>query len=391
MAQRDVGTGRSSPKRRRALVSLAVLAGILGALAPAVALTARREPASRVASVSARRKRHHEPANRPSFAVSVRGNQLVNAQAQVLRLVGVNRSGSQYMCVLGRGIFDGPSNAGSIAAMKAWHINVVRVPLNEDCWLGINGLNPAYSGIAYRSAIEDYVAHLNAAGLYVILDVHWNAPGSEPAEGQQDMLDASHGYPLWRSIATAFKTSPAVLFDLYNEPHSLARTSEEQWRCWAQGCGEYAGMRGLVASVRSTGARNVILLGGLGWAAEDSEWLRYAPYDRLHQLAATFHVYYGHTVCTAEACWERTLLPLAAHVPVVADEFGEMQCGEPASLAWLVHWMSYATAHGFSMLAWAWDTDAGQCSVPSLITNYEGSPTPFGATVKTFYAEHNVP
>ena len=27
--------------------------------------------------------------------------------------------------------------------MKAWNINAVRVPLNEDCWLGINGVASA--------------------------------------------------------------------------------------------------------------------------------------------------------------------------------------------------------------------------------------------------------
>jgi endoglucanase len=325
------------------------------------------------------------------LAVSVSGNRLIDAQGHTLRLVGVDRSGSQYMCVLGRGIFDGPTDAASIAAMKAWQINTVRVPLNEDCWLGINQLNPAYSGVAYRSAVEAYVARLNAAGLYVILDVHWNAPGPEAASGQQDMLDASHGYALWLSIATAFKAHPAVLFDLYNEPHSLGSSTAEEWRCWARGCGEYAGMSGLVTTVRSTGARNVILLGGLGWAAEDSEWLRYEPRDPLHQLAATFHVYEGHSLCTAESCWNRALLPLAGHVPLVADEFGEMQCGAPASIAWLNQWMSYAATHGFSMLAWSWNAKQGECSRgPLLIANYAGSPTPYGAAVKAFYAEHEL-
>jgi endoglucanase len=324
------------------------------------------------------------------LAVSVRGNQLVDALGHTLHLIGVNRSGTQYMCVLGQGIFDGPADAASIAAIKTWQINTVRVPLNEDCWLGINGLNPAYSGVAYRSAIETYVARLNAAGIYVILDAHWNAPGATPANGPQDMLDASHGYALWRSIASAFKAHPAVLFDLYNEPHSLGGTASEQWNCWARGCREYAGMNGLVATVRAAGAHNVILLGGVGWAADDSEWLQHEPHDPLHQLAASFHVYDEHTLCTTEPCWKQTLLPIAAKVPLVADEFGEMQCGAPAAIAWLNAWMSYATIHGFSMLAWGWNAKQAECSRegPLLITNYEGSPTPYGAAVQTFYDAH---
>jgi endoglucanase len=322
------------------------------------------------------------------LAVRVSGNHLVNAQGETFRLVGVDRSGTEFMCDADRGIFDGPTDVSSIAAMKAWHINSVRLPLNEDCWLGINGLNPAYSGYAYRDAIKAYVARLNASGVYVILDVHWSASGSKRAIAHQNMLDASHGYALWRSISTAFKSNPAVLFDLYNEPYTVGgTTANEEWNCWAHGCGEYAGMDRLVSTVRSTGARNVILVAGLSRASNDSEWLQYEPEDPLHQLAATFHVYYAQSACTDESCWNETLLPIAAEVPVINDEFGELQCGDPTAIAWLNEWMSYATAHGFSMLAWTWDAWKLGCpGGPVLITNDKGSPTQFGAAVKAFYA-----
>ena len=45
------------------------------------------------------------------------------------------------MCVHGGQVFDGPADSTSVQAMAAWHINAVRVPLNEDCWLGINGVS----------------------------------------------------------------------------------------------------------------------------------------------------------------------------------------------------------------------------------------------------------
>lgn len=89
-------------------------------------------------------------------AVSIRvvGNHLVNGDGKAVRLVGVDRSGTEYACVQGWGIFDGPSDAASVAAMAAWHVDAVRIPLNEDCWLGINGVDPADSGTAYRQAIQ---------------------------------------------------------------------------------------------------------------------------------------------------------------------------------------------------------------------------------------------
>src|SRR5215469_3107735 len=83
----------------------------------------------------------------PSLAVKVAGNQLVDVQGQPIRLLGVDRSGAEYACIHGRGLLDGPTDRRAIAAMTAWRINAVRIPLNEDCWLGINGAPPHFSGI----------------------------------------------------------------------------------------------------------------------------------------------------------------------------------------------------------------------------------------------------
>src|SRR4051812_22604827 len=70
------------------------------------------------------------------------GNQIVNGDGIVVRLLGMNRSGLEYMCAGDNGngyaFFDGPGDAASVAVMASWHINAVRVPLNEDCWLAVN-------------------------------------------------------------------------------------------------------------------------------------------------------------------------------------------------------------------------------------------------------------
>ena len=58
-------------------------------------------------------------------------------------LHGVNRSGTEYQCIKSGTIFDGPSAEASVRAMTTWPINTVRIPLNESCWLGING-EPAF-------------------------------------------------------------------------------------------------------------------------------------------------------------------------------------------------------------------------------------------------------
>ncbi|MGH2999327.1 MAG: glycoside hydrolase family 5 protein, partial [Gaiellaceae bacterium] len=184
-----------------------------------------------------------------ALTLVVSGNHLVNGAGKTVRLLGVNRSGLEYACVQGWGFSDGPVDAASIAAMKTWSINAVRVPLNEDCWLGINGVKPRYAGPAYRRFVEGYVQRLNAAGLTAILDLHWNAPGVQRAAGQQPMPDKSHSPAFWSSVARAFKESRNVVFDLYNEPHDVT------WKCWRDGCGPWAGMQQLLNAVRSAGGR----------------------------------------------------------------------------------------------------------------------------------------
>src|SRR6267143_7008139 len=123
----------------------------------------------------------------PAPGVRVQGNRLVGSAGRPVRLRGVNRSGAEYACAQGWGIFDGPADSASVQAIRSWSANVVRVPLNETCWLSIKGVNPAYSGANYRRAISDFVALLNRSGFVVILELHWSAADTAKALGQAAM------------------------------------------------------------------------------------------------------------------------------------------------------------------------------------------------------------
>jgi endoglucanase len=308
------------------------------------------------------------------LAVRVVGAQLVDAAGYPIRLLGVNRSGAEYPCVQGWALFDGPTDAQSIGGMATWGINAVRLPLNEDCWLGINGVSAARSGVPYRAAVTSYVARLHLAGLYVILDLHWNAPGGELATGQQPMADLDHAPAFWSSVAQTFRSDPAVLFDLYNEPQRIS------WRCWRDGCTlpagwAAAGMQTLVDAVRATGARQPIILSGLNWATDLTGWLRYRPHDPANQLVAGFHAFdFAH--CATVGCWNRTIAPVARRVPVITSEFGEKDC----TPAFADRYMSWADPHGISYLGWVWAPFG--CAGPSLIDSWDGQPTAFGAGVR---------
>jgi hypothetical protein len=327
-------------------------------------------------------------------ALHISGNHFAGANGATLRLLGVNRAGTEFACAEGWGIFDGPSDAASVAAMAAWHINAVRVPLNEDCWLGINGVKQAYAGGAYRQAVEQYVALLHTSGLAVILDLHWAAPGTTLATRQLPMPDADHAPAFWASVARAFKGDDEVAFDLYNEPFvttSNAATSDP-WSCWLHGCTmdagdgvptswQAAGMQRLVNAVRGAGSTQPLLAGGLAWASDLSGWLRHRPSDPAHQIAASFHAY-NFAGCNTSACWDSQLAPVAAKVPVVTGELGENDCAG----SFVDTFSAWADAHGLSYLGWTWNT--WDCaSGPALIASYAGTATRFGAALQAHLGE----
>ena len=309
------------------------------------------------------------------LAVHVDGNHLVDGNGKAIRLLGVNRSGAEYACVgrLGLGVFAGPTDKEAVAAMKDWGINAVRLPLNEHCWLGINGAPDRYSSAEYRAAIRAYVSRLHEVGLYVVLDLHWNAPGRDKASGQQSMADLDHAPDFWSSVARAFKDDPAVVFDLYNEPHAIS------WRCWRDGCVQpqgwrSAGMQTLLDAVRVNGARQPIVSTGLDWGADLSSWRAYRPHDPAHQLVAGIHAY-DFNSCASADCWKSTVGSVRG-VPVVATEFGQKSCSD----AFMGRFMDWADSAGVSYLGWSWNPSG--CAAPALIRSWDGQPTASGEQLR---------
>jgi endoglucanase len=349
------------------------------------------------------------------LSIRVAGNQFVDGSGQPVRLLGVNRSSTEYACTYGY-VASGPEEPSGedpsgtdpldgedAAAIAAWHATAVRIPLNEDCWLGENG-EPAdgLTASAYRQAIESYAGDLEADGIYPILDLHWTNPGDlvshgEPADGQHAMPDA-HSLDFWASVATAFKGDPAVVFDAFNEPYSPAANGDSahpvDWSCWKEGgCTvpdaddqepvnlaqtyKAVGMQQVVDAIRATGASQPILLGGLSYANDLSGWLADEPTDPDEQLAASFHNYSGES-CASESCWNATIAPVAARVPVVSGEFGEDDCppsGEDPD-NFDNAYMDWADRHGVGYLGWGWFVlPAPQpCSALYLIVDYAGDP-----------------
>jgi hypothetical protein len=315
--------------------------------------------------------------------VYVHGGSLVDGTGVTIHPVGATRAGSEYACVQGWGMFDGPTDDASIAAMTTWNVQIVRIPLNEDCWLGINGVNPQFAGANYQAAIEGYVSRLEAHGMIVDLDLHWTAPAAVSASTQDVMADTDHSTTFWSQVAAIYGQDHHVVFELFNEPHDIS------WNCWENGCTipaagttpawQAAGMQQLVTAVRSAHASNVVILGGLGFSGDISQWKSHQPTDPLGQEAAAWHIY-NFGSCTDATCWASQAATVTG-IPVVVTEIGETDCGS----GFVDPLMSWLDKTGYSYLAWTWDDWAG-CGGPSLLASYDGTPNgDYGAAVKAHF------
>lgn len=330
-----------------------------------------------------------DPGDGTAPALRVSGNKLVDAEGTTRRMLGVNRSGGEFMCVQGRGIFDGPVDDASVKAIADWNANTVRIPLNEECWLGLSNIMPEYAGANYINAVKDLVAKVKANGMTPMLELHWsygqytgNSAGCSDvhASCQKPMPDMQYTPSFWTSVANTFKDDPTVAFDLFNEPYPdrATSTTTQAWQCWRDGgtCPgigyEVAGMQDLVDAIRNTGAKNLILAGGLAYSNDLSQWLTYKPTDPAGNLAAAWHVYNFNT-CSNESCWNSTLAPVAAQVPLLAGEIGENTC----SHGFVDQVMKWFDDRGLSYLGWTWNT--WDCNTgPALISGYDGTPTAYG-------------
>ncbi|HTU13725.1 MAG TPA: cellulase family glycosylhydrolase [Solirubrobacterales bacterium] len=324
---------------------------------------------------------------------------------------GVNWPSFEYACVQGWGYSNLGATRDTAEAMLEWKINTVRIPLNQDCWLGDDDqprnelFGPELTPVGYRNAVAAFVGILRDAGIAVILDLHWTGRQGTIADGLRPMAD-NRSDDFWISVASRFSTEPSVIFDLFNEPHSRWDPAaqrwafEQTWHCWTHGgCTapdqpdtetvidgstyQTVGMKTLVDAVRSTGATQPIILGGLDYANDLRGWKNAAPADG--QLIAGFHNYPGKP-CGTNACWNGVIAALARNVPVLTAEVGQNDC----QATFISRYMDWADRHGIGYLAWAWWDLSGTildpgpgCSNFALIEDLDGTPTPaYGAAFK---------
>lgn len=112
---------------------------------------------------------------------------------------------------------------------------------------------------AEEQRLQDVVTTATKKGLVVLLDPHNYARYYDKVIGGPDVGDDVFA-DFWGRLATDFRSNPRVWFGLMNEPHDMPTL---QWLGAANAA---------VAAIRQTGAKNLILVPGNGWAGAHS-WL----------------------------------------------------------------------------------------------------------------------
>jgi endoglucanase len=272
-------------------------------------------------------------------------------------------------------------NAEDFQGMADWHANVVRVALNQDFWLSGAALyNPEYA-----ATVDKVVTYAEAAGLDVIFDLHWsdrgdlsvtvlNGQDKNGTSNQQQMADAN-SVQFWKELAMKYQNDGHVMFELYNEPNGVS------WSVWLKGGPAagftVAGMQELYDTVRATGANNIVIAGGLGYAF-DLSGVAAGPIKGYNIMYAS-HPYKPQDPASA---WQSMFGYLATNdvAPVILTEFGDT--GSKCTGDWDTQLIKFADAAHISWTAWAWYS-ADPCNFPALISDWDNhTPTVQGVAVK---------
>jgi len=318
----------------------------------------------------------------------VEGNQVLTADGKPIWLQGVNVVSLEWSAT-GEQVMK-----AALVATEQWGANIIRLPVAQKWWFG-RGAGQKDDGASYRQRVDEVINLVANRGKYVLLDLHqFGAPRQEHAD-------------FWKDAAAKYKNHPAVLFDLFNEPHGMS------WEVWRDG-GEVAekkrpgeedaflsaeekakiaetrrsiGMQRLLDTVRETGARNVVLLGGLDYAYDLSGIANgYALEEKGgNGIVLSTHIY------PWKKGWAEKVLVVADQYPILVGEVGagakkmewlpaEYQEG---ATTWVPEMIGFIQKHKLHWTAFAFHPKAG----PPMLEDWTYKPNAaWGAFVKRAFA-----
>jgi endoglucanase len=305
----------------------------------------------------------------------VEGKQLLGKDGKPVWLQGVNVVSLEWSAT-GEQV-----TKAALVAVDQWKANIIRLPVGQKWWFG-RGSGQKDGGADYRRRVDEVIMLVANRGKYVLLDLHqFGAPRQEHAD-------------FWKDAAARYKDHPAVLFDLFNEPHGMS------WEVWRNGgeveqkkkAGEEdaflnaeekakiaetrksIGMQRLLDTVRETGARNVVLVGGLDYAYDLSGIAKgFALQEKGgNGIVLSTHIY------PWKKGWAEKVLVVAEQYPILVGEVGagaKKMEWLPAeyqedAVTWVPEMIGFIQKHKFHWTAFAFHPKAG----PAMLEDWSYKP-----------------
>lgn len=312
------------------------------------------------------------------------GNRIVIADTgEPILLRGVNRSGLEYAGADEQGFLSGAaiSRLEIEVIVRKWRCNIIRLPFNQDFVLRGRG---GRSGEEYQRALDQVIYWASLFGAYTLLDLQW-LDADRIYGGERNYvapLPNHDSIELWTTLANRYKDEPAVLYDLFNEPHDrldddpFALNKEDgttypahhrkvtmrEWQPWA---------RALTNAVRAESPDGLVFIAGTNWAYD----LRGMPMDLANVVYST-HVY-----SNKGNDWTTAFGDLSRSVPVFVGEFGVTN--NRSDLKFGRRLTRYLRDLEIGWAAWSWFNE------PFLVNRYAA--TPFGELVREELSESDGP
>ena len=303
------------------------------------------------------------PGTNQPIVLQVNGDQIVNDKGDVVWLKGLVRPSLEWNP---QGQYLSTADLSNIANWTSNGVtarsNVIRIDMYQGYWLDSGPVTEIGS---YKQIINAIVYYATQLGMAVILDLHW------VVAGQQSNMANSDSLTFWTQVATDYASFGTVLFELFNEPYGISTD------VWLNGDGSYVGYQQLYDAVRSTGAQNICIVGGLDYAYDLSF------VSPSYKVNGTNIVYCSHPYNakgqpgytgqggTFAQCYQGII----GNFPLIMTEFGTNSASYyPNGYDQIyTNILNYVNANHVHYSGFAWWVENGDPQFPCLISDWTGT------------------
>ena len=253
-------------------------------------------------------------------------------------------------------------STAEISAVQAWGADTVRFQVSQP---GLDPQSALYTS-SFLGQVQAAVTYARSIGLNVIICVQDEVQSGETTPAT---LPNAATQRVWQTLAPLFNADTGILYEIMNEPSLTPSTAN--WSAWQ------TAMNAVIATIRATGSRNVVIADGLNFA----EVLNGAPLltDSLSQVAYAAHPYFKSGF--ASNTFPTAFGNFASNAPVIVTEWdlSQNQFCDSTTPALALTMLQYLLTRNIGIVGYAYDNpglvgrDYGTSG--SIVQDFNGTPT----------------